>query len=562
MNGDVASALTPPPPGSIGSGGTDFIGGNEQQQAQTTTSAATTPSVPPPPAPVTATSPPQLEQLGGGGEQGIFTPKHADYLSYSENAQHGMNDLQKLMQSIYANARDPTRNPEIGHKLDTAPVSDYAPKAQLVSTEDPQTNVDGFNKLHGWATTFGLDPNTIVNPDGTVDGKYWDKGDNGWGVFGYNTRDPNLIGASLPVDVVKASIGDYTKDPAIISEVKNGNYKVAITNADGKTQVVKLVDTGPANWTGNLVDLTYGATKALKLSGKDMVDVQLIGPNGGTIPIKGFHPSTLTRRVQPAGEAPTREAETGRPEEETVGTGVADYFRKRGDTPIRYANDPRLTTVKAGDQSWQVHREAAPYFQGFLNELASQGAPVRSDGGWVYREKVGAKGISEHAYGGAIDVNQEGRNEVTPEFRKWIADHPGALQTAEKKWNIYGGERFGDLGHFEWGGVGTSGLLPPSIQEAETRKLAEAGKPAEAEEPTASDKELLDRHDALEPEQRRNLADHFNDKEMDQLNEALKTRTQYREAARMPKKVKQEFLEKPGLERPSGPETEYKPETT
>ena len=49
------------------------------------------------------------------------------------------------------------------------------------------------------------------------------------------------------------------------------------------------------------------------------------------------------------------------------------------------------------------------------------GAPVQSAGGWNYRQKVGAKGISEHAFGGAIDVNQTGRDEVTPAFCRWIA---------------------------------------------------------------------------------------------------------------------------------------------
>ena len=135
-------------------------------------------------------------------------------------------------------------------------------------------------------------------------------------------------------------------------------------------------------------------------------------------------------------------------------TGVADYFRKRGEAPITSENDPRLTQVSAGGQKWNVHKEAAPYFQGFLNELATQGAPVSSSGGWNYRQKVGAKGLSEHSWAGAIDVNQTGRDEVTPEFMQWIQNHPGALQQAEQRWHIYGGERFGDLGHFEWGGVG------------------------------------------------------------------------------------------------------------
>ena len=133
-------------------------------------------------------------------------------------------------------------------------------------------------------------------------------------------------------------------------------------------------------------------------------------------------------------------------------TGVANYFSKRGEKPITSSDDSRLTTVKVGDQTWTVHKEAAPHFQGFLQELADQGAPITSSGGWNYRNIAGSKNLSQHAYGGAIDVSQEGRDVVSPAFRKWIADNPGALQAAEQHWGIYGGERFGDLGHFEWGG--------------------------------------------------------------------------------------------------------------
>jgi beta-N-acetylglucosaminidase len=166
-------------------------------------------------------------------------------------------------------------------------------------------------------------------------------------------------------------------------------------------------------------------------------------------PAETTKPTTSQQQVP---EAPT----TPKPAPADT-TGVADFFRKRGDQPITSSNDPRLTTVNAGGQTWQVNKEAAPAFQGFVSELASKGAPITlgTGGGWAYREKVGAKGISEHAYGGAIDVNQlpGQRGKITPEFQKWIAANPGLLQQIEKHWNIYGGERFGDLGHFEWGGV-------------------------------------------------------------------------------------------------------------
>jgi hypothetical protein len=202
------------------------------------------------------------------------------------------------------------------------------------------------------------------------------------------------------------------------------------------------------------------------------------GPKGA--PIRGPTDTTLTQPPPTSAPAPTRPVDptdwrtwittdgtqaeplpavkptAGGAQPDVTGqdnTGSADYFRKRGDAPITSENDPRLTQINVGGSKWTVHREAAPYFQGFLQELRDQGAPLRSDGGWNYRQKVGAKGLSEHSWAGAIDVNQDGRGIVTSAFQKWIAEHPGALQAAEQHWHIYGGERFGDLGHFEWGGI-------------------------------------------------------------------------------------------------------------
>jgi hypothetical protein len=147
-------------------------------------------------------------------------------------------------------------------------------------------------------------------------------------------------------------------------------------------------------------------------------------------------------------------------------TGVANFLSKAGSAPIVDSNDARLTTVSVGDQKWKVHQYAAPYFQGFLSELADQGAPITSAGGWNNRVIAGTNTLSQHAYGGAIDVSQEGRDVVSLAFQKWIQQNPGALQAAEQKWHIYGGERFGDLGHFEWGGVGGPASAPGDASTA------------------------------------------------------------------------------------------------
>jgi hypothetical protein len=145
---------------------------------------------------------------------------------------------------------------------------------------------------------------------------------------------------------------------------------------------------------------------------------------------------------------------------------VANYFEKIGAAPITSGSDPRLTTIGVGSQSWKVNREAAPYLQGFLSELQEKGAPhLTSSGGWNYRLKRGGSTLSEHAYGGAIDVAETGfggtidrpTREIPADFARWVQQHRDEFEAAEKRWHIYGGERFGDLGHFEYGGGGTLG---------------------------------------------------------------------------------------------------------
>jgi hypothetical protein len=216
---------------------------------------------------------------------------------------------------------------------------------------------------------------------------------------------------------VKMDTSDIAMSPNLLEKygLKLGDY-VDVLGPDGKV----------------LYSHQRIADKSYISEGKPTTDsIELWGrpePKGGYTTIR---PSGSGSAVASTTNAP------GASPEGTDPTGTADYFRKRGDQPITTADDPRLTNVAVGKENWQVNKEAAPYFSGFLSELASAGAPVNSAGGWNYREKVGAKGISEHAFGGAIDVNQTGRDEVTPEFKKWIAANPGVLQQAEQRWHIY-----------------------------------------------------------------------------------------------------------------------------
>jgi hypothetical protein len=139
---------------------------------------------------------------------------------------------------------------------------------------------------------------------------------------------------------------------------------------------------------------------------------------------------------------------------ETLGgdtRGRANFMRGQFGAPG--TNLTKITT--AGGHSLTVNRESAPYFKGFLEELEKGGAPIHQSalGGYNFRNKVGASGLSQHAYGNAIDVNQLGRNVTTGDFAKWVQSHRDEFNAAERKWHMYGGERFNDFGHFEWGGV-------------------------------------------------------------------------------------------------------------
>jgi N-acetyl-anhydromuramyl-L-alanine amidase AmpD len=139
------------------------------------------------------------------------------------------------------------------------------------------------DRVVGNGTTFGLDYNGGADPMDT--GKD--------SAFGLRTADKNLEGASLPVSVIKNSIGDYSSNPEIMDAIKRGDYKVAVTSANGSvTKVVPIVDAGPADWTGNAIDLTYRTSHDLNTNGKAKVGYRIIGPDGDTVPIRGYHPQS------------------------------------------------------------------------------------------------------------------------------------------------------------------------------------------------------------------------------------------------------------------------------
>jgi D-alanyl-D-alanine carboxypeptidase len=112
-----------------------------------------------------------------------------------------------------------------------------------------------------------------------------------------------------------------------------------------------------------------------------------------------------------------------------------------------------LTSIESGGYKATVNTMAAPKFKGFLDDLGKAGAPIGSVQGYNYRNIAGTNTLSQHAYGNAIDIgNQTGRDQVSPEFRQWVTEHPTEWRGALNKYNmISGGDwRHPDLGHVEY----------------------------------------------------------------------------------------------------------------
>lgn len=85
------------------------------------------------------------------------------------------------------------------------------------------------------------------------------------------------------------------------------------------------------------------------------------------------------------------------------GVAVANYFRGQFGPP-----GTGIVAIKTKHGAvFKVHREAGPYFLAFLNELERIGYKIdpKQSGGYSFRRKIGGRGLSQHAYGNAIDIN-------------------------------------------------------------------------------------------------------------------------------------------------------------
>ena len=142
-----------------------------------------------------------------------------------------------------------------------------------------------------------------------------------------------------------------------------------------------------------------------------------------------------------------------------------------------------VTVVAPNGQRFVVHKDAAPSFQGLLNDLGGTGYDIKSDGGFNYRNIRGGDTLSQHAFGNAIDINA-----ATNPLGSRSTDMPANIsEVARNRGLEWGGDWKSrpDPMHFEWTGqpvttVGSpaaDGFEMPSASPPAPTMIAQANRP-------------------------------------------------------------------------------------
>ena len=133
--------------------------------------------------------------------------------------------------------------------------------------------------------------------------------------------------------------------------------------------------------------------------------------------------------------------------------GVPGAVMNYGSTGAMGAPGSNLVQITAPNgEKVTVNRAAAPAFQAFLADLASRGYKMKSVQGYNMRDKTGGGGLSEHAYGAAIDVNP-----AKNPYGGHATDLPANIHDIAAKYGlVWGGDwkTNPDPMHFQWGGPG------------------------------------------------------------------------------------------------------------
>jgi len=168
------------------------------------------------------------------------------------------------------------------------------------------------------------------------------------------------------------------------------------------------------------------------------------GPSGVPGSDAGSSPSATTPAVDESGALLNPTDAGCQDQQQAQPFQVASAGRSAGGVPLSSIALP-------GGRNVRVASDAAPAFRGFLQDLAAAGAPLSDIGGYNYRNIAGTNRLSEHASGRAIDIDQQGRNVVSPAFRQWARQNADLLRNLTRKYGLVSGGdwRNPDFGHFE-----------------------------------------------------------------------------------------------------------------
>jgi hypothetical protein len=138
--------------------------------------------------------------------------------------------------------------------------------------------------------------------------------------------------------------------------------------------------------------------------------------------------------------------------------GVPGAVMNYGGTGALGAPGTNLTRITdAQGNRATVNKAAAGDFQGFLADLEARGYPVNSLGGYAMRNKAGGSGLSEHAFGTAIDINP-GANPMGGTKTDMPADIENIARSHGLVWGgLWKGSTYDPM-HFQWGGPEASRL--------------------------------------------------------------------------------------------------------
>lgn len=180
------------------------------------------------------------------------------------------------------------KEPEVQPSGEAQPSAVPAPSLSPPPSDKPPERSSG--QIYGRQTIFHW------NYDGSRDKE--DPGSKGF--FGVNLDDPNLIGAAVPVDILEAQFGKFTRTlpdgtyaaldtpeaREIIARIKSSH--VLVNAPDGRQVEMPIVDIQGSykNWH-RVLDLTLGATKALGIKDDTYLGYSIVAGDGTVMSADG-----------------------------------------------------------------------------------------------------------------------------------------------------------------------------------------------------------------------------------------------------------------------------------